>query len=365
MSDVYLREALDLARMGRGQTSPNPMVGAVLVNADQVVGRGFHTYAGVKHAEIVALEQAGERARGATLYINLEPCSHRGRTGPCADALVAAGIGRVVAAMQDPNPVVAGDGFRKWRAAGIAVEIRPSPEAEKANEAFTYFMRTGKPLVTLKTALTLDGKIAAPDDNRGWITSATARAHVHQLRHESDSILTGIGTVMADDCLLTDRSERPRSRPLLRIVLDSQLRLPLSSKMVQSVEGDLVVVGTSAASAERRKALEQRGARVLVFDGPGGRVDVHRVVQWLGELQTLSLLIEAGSKINWAVLEAQAADKVFFYYAPKILGGTQSLPMAGGIGRRRRVDAIRLSGVQVHHIAPDEFAVEAKIEKDF
>ena len=364
MSDSYLREALDLARLGRGQTSPNPVVGAVLVNAGEVAGRGFHTYAGVKHAEIIALEQAGDRARGATLYINLEPCSHQGRTGPCADALIAAGIGRVVAAMQDPNPVVAGDGFRKLRAAGITVEICPLPEAEKLNEAFVHFMRTGKPLVTLKAALTLDGKIAAPDDNRGWITSAKARAHVQQLRHESDAILTGIGTVMADDCLLTDRSELPRSRPLLRIVLDSQLRLPLSTKMIQHVNGDLVVVGTSAASGERRKALEQRGARVLVFDGPGGRVDVHRVVQWLGESKMLSLLIEAGSKINWAVLDAQAADKVFFYYAPKILGGTQSLPMAGGIGRRRRVDAIQLSGVQVHHIAADEFAVEAKVEKD-
>ena len=364
MSDSYLREAVELARRGRGQTSPNPMVGAVLVQAGEVVGRGFHTYAAVKHAEIVALEQAGERALGATLYINLEPCSHQGRTGPCADALVAAGVGRVVAAMQDPNPVVAGDGFRMLRAAGIAVEICPSTDAEKLNESYVHFMRTEKPLVTLKAALTLDGKIAAPDDNRGWITSAKARAHVQQLRHETDAILTGIGTVMADDCLLTDRSELPRSRPLLRIVLDSQLRLPLSSKMVQRVDRDLVVVCTSAASAERRKALEQRGARVLVFDGPGGRVDVYRVVQWLGEAKMLSLLIEAGSKINWAVLEAQAADKVFFYYAPKILGGTQSLPMAGGIGRRRRVDAIQLRGVEVHQIATDEFAVEAKIEKD-
>ncbi|MDQ6663851.1 MAG: bifunctional diaminohydroxyphosphoribosylaminopyrimidine deaminase/5-amino-6-(5-phosphoribosylamino)uracil reductase RibD [Acidobacteriota bacterium] len=365
MSADYLREAVDLARLGRAQTSPNPLVGAVLVQSDDVVGRGFHTYSGVKHAEILALEEAGERARGATLYINLEPCSHQGRTGPCADALIAAGVARVVAAMQDPNPVVAGDGFRKLRAAGIAVEISALPEAEKLNEAFIHFMRTGKPMATLKAALTLDGKIAAPDDNRGWITSATARAHVQQLRHESDAILTGIGTVLADDCLLTDRTGLPRSRPLLRIVLDSQLRLPLASQMARKVEEDLVAVTTSAASAERRNALERRGVQVLVFDGPGGRVDIHRVVQWLGEHKTLSLLIEAGSKVNWAVLEAQAADKIFFYYAPKILGGTQSLPIAGGIGRRRRVDAIQLRGIQVHAIATDEFAVEAKVEKNY
>ncbi len=365
MSADHLREAVDLARRGKGQTSPNPLVGAVLIHSDEVVGRGFHTYPGVKHAEILALEEAGERARGATLYINLEPCSHQGRTGPCADALIAAGIARVVAAMQDPNPIVGGDGFRKLRAAGIAVEIAALPEAEKLNEAFIHFMRTGKPLVTLKAALTLDGKIAAPDDNRGWITSATARAHVQQLRHESDAILTGIGTVLADDCLLTDRMGLPRSRPLLRIVLDSQLRLPLSSHMAKKVEEDLVAVTTSAASAERRSALERRGVQVLVFDGPRGRVDIHRVVQWLGERKTLSLLIEAGSKLNWGVLEAQAADKIFFYYAPKILGGTQSLPIAGGIGRRRRADAIQLRGVQVHAIATDEFAVEANVEKDY
>jgi len=365
MSADYLREALDLARRGKGQTSPNPMVGAVLVHSDEVVGRGFHAYPGVKHAEILALEEAGERARGSTLYINLEPCSHQGRTGPCADALISAGVARVVAAMQDPNPVVAGDGFRKLRASGVAVEISPLPEAEKLNEAFIHFMRTGKPLVTLKAALTLDGKIAAPDDNRGWITSATARARVQQLRHESDAILTGIGTVLADDCLLTDRTGLPRSRPLLRVVLDSQLRLPLSSQMVRKIEEDLVAVATSAASPDRRNALERRGVQVLVFDGPGGRADIHRVVQWLGERKTLSLLVEAGSKVNWAVLEAQAADKVFFYYAPKILGGTQSLPIAGGIGRRRRMDAIQLREVRVHAIATDEFAVEANVEKDY
>ncbi|MGA3075872.1 MAG: bifunctional diaminohydroxyphosphoribosylaminopyrimidine deaminase/5-amino-6-(5-phosphoribosylamino)uracil reductase RibD, partial [Bryobacteraceae bacterium] len=204
----YLREALDLARKGNAQASPNPLVGAVLVRDGQAVGRGFHTWAGVKHGEILALEEAGERARGATLYINLEPCCHEGRTGPCTAALIQAGVARVVAALEDPNPLVAGEGMRQLRAAGIRAEIATafSAEAAKLNEAFVHFMRTRLPLVTLKTALTLDGKIAAPDDNRGWITSEKARAHVQQLRHDSDAMLTGIGTVLADDCLLTDRS---------------------------------------------------------------------------------------------------------------------------------------------------------------
>jgi diaminohydroxyphosphoribosylaminopyrimidine deaminase/5-amino-6-(5-phosphoribosylamino)uracil reductase len=279
--------------------------------------------------------------------------------------LIDAGVKRVVAAMQDPNPLVSGDGFRKLRAAGVVVEISEPhrAEAEKLNEAFAHYMRARRPLVTLKTALTLDGKIGAPDDNRGWITSETARAHVQQLRHQSDAILTGIGTVLADDCLLTDRTGLPRARPLRRVVLDSQLRLPPASKMVTSCDHDVVVVTTSAASPERRRILEQRGVQVLVFDGPGGRADVRRTVEWLGEQKCLSLLIEAGSKVNWAVLEAEAADKIFFYYAPKILGGFEALPMAGGAGRRRRVDAIRLFDVEIHPIAPDEFAVEARVRK--
>lgn len=359
---MSIAQANALARQGRGLASPNPMVGAVLVRDGVVIGRGFHTYPGVKHAETLALEEAGDRARGATLYINLEPCSHQGRTPPCADALVAAGIAKVVAAMEDPNPLVAGDGFRKLRDAGIEVVLEPSPEAEKLNEPFIHFMRTRKPLVTLKTALTLDGKIAAPDDNRGWITSPTARLHVQQLRHDSDAILTGIGTVLADDCFLTDRSGLPRHRPLLRVVLDSRLRLPIASQMLTNVTEDLAIIATSAASPERRKAIEAKGARVLIFDGPGGRADIHRTVEWLGEQKYLSLLVEAGSKVNWAVLDAEAVDKIFFYYAPKILGGTESLPMAGGIGRRRRVDAIRIERIALHPIAPDEFAVEGYIE---
>lgn len=356
-----MRRALALARQGLGRTSPNPAVGAVLVRDGTVVGEGFHVYAQRSHAEIVALEQAGERARGATLYVTLEPCSHQGRTGPCVEALIAAGVRRVVAAMQDPNPRVSGEGFRKLRAAGIEVEVAGThtAEAERLNEAFVHAMRNHRPLVTMKAAVTLDGKIAAPEDNRGWITSERARAHVQELRHQHDALLTGIGTVLADDPLLTDRSGRERSRPLLRIILDSLLRLPLNSQMVRSCKNDLTVVTTSAASAERRRQLEERGVRVLVLDGPQGRTNFRALLDTLAQEQVLSLMIEAGAKVNWAALEALVVDKIYFYYAPKILGGLQSLPVAGGSGRRRRADAILLRDVTVHPIPPDEFAVEA------
>jgi diaminohydroxyphosphoribosylaminopyrimidine deaminase/5-amino-6-(5-phosphoribosylamino)uracil reductase len=359
-----MREALDLARKGQAQASPNPLVGAVLVRDGAVVGRGFHTWAGVKHAEILALEEAGDQARGATLYINLEPCSHQGRTAPCADALIAAGVTKVVAAVPDPNPLVAGQGFEKLRAAGIEIEMASdfAAEAGKLNEPFFHLMRTERPLVTLKAAITLDGKISAPDDNRGWITSERARAHVQELRHESDAIMTGVGTVLADDCLLTDRTGQPRSRPLLRMVMDSQLRLPADSKMVRSVADDLVVITTSAGNAERRKILESRGVQVVVMDGPGGRADLRSAVEWLGRQRYLSLMIEAGAKLNWTALETGVVDRVFFYYGPKILGGLEALPLAGGIGRRRRVDAIRVHKVTVHPIPPDEFAVEGYVD---
>ena len=357
--------AFALAAQGLGQTSPNPAVGAVLVRDGQIVGRGFHTYAGKDHAEIIALQDAGKLARGATMYVTLEPCSHTGRTGPCADAVIAAGVKRVIVAMMDPNPLVAGQGFAKLRAAGVEVELEESAtnEAEQLNEAYLHFMRTGKPLVMLKAAVTLDGKIAAPEDNRGWITSEKAREHVQTLRHNSDAILTGIGTVLADDCLLTDRSGLARSRPLLRIVVDSQLRLPPESKMVTSAADDLLVATTSLASPERRKVLESLGVRVVAFDGPGARTDLPKLVEFLGTEKYLSLMIEAGSKVNWAALESAIVDKIFFYYAPKILGGMQSLPVAGGSGRRRRVDAMKFQNVKLHHITADEFAVEAWLVK--
>lgn len=361
----YLAQALELARQGAGRTSPNPCVGAVLVNGGEIVGQGFHTWAGVKHAEILALEQAGGRARGATLYINLEPCSHQGRTGPCAGALIAAGVAKVVAITADPNPEVSGRGFDMLRAAGIEVEIDNALESQavELNRAFFHFMKTGRPLVTLKSALTLDGKIAAPDDNSGWITSERARAHVQTIRHSHDAILTGVGTVLSDNPMLSDRSGHERSRPLLRIIADSMLRTPLDHRIVESCQDDLIIFCTSVAPKDRWKALEARGVEVIAADSPSGRVDLQAIVSTLASRRYLSLMIEAGSKLNWAVLEAGIVDRIFFYYAIKILGGLQSLPVAGGSGKRTRMDAIHLRNLTLHSITEDEFAVEAWVPK--
>lgn len=365
MNPEYMREALALARQGAGRVSPNPAVGAVVVREGRIAGRGFHTWARVKHAEALALEEAGEAARGADLYVTLEPCAHTGRTPPCADAILRAGIARVYSITEDPNAQVSGRGFARLRDGGVEVVMMEefAEEARRLNLAFFHFMSTGRPLVTLKSALTLDGKIAAPEDNTGWITSERARAHVQSVRHEHDAILTGINTVLGDDCLLTDRSGLERARPLLRIVLDSLLRLPPDSRMVRSCRGDVLVVCTSVAPAARRAALEARGVEVVALDGEGGRPDLWRVVALLAERNYQSLMIEAGSKVNWSALESGAVDRILFYYAPKILGGIESLPVAGGLGRRRRSDAILFRDVRLSQIPPDEFLLEAWLVK--
>lgn len=363
---AYMRQALELARRGLGRTSPNPAVGALVVKDGEVVGRGFHTWAGVKHAEVLALEEAGERARGATLYVTLEPCVHHGRTGPCTEAIVAAGIRRVVAAVEDPNPAVHGAGLRRLAEAGIEVELAENfrAEAERLNEPFFHFMRTGRPLVTLKAALTLDGRITTGACGERWITSEQARAHVQQLRHLSDAVVTGIGTVLADDCLLTDRTGQERSRPLLRIVLDSRLRIPLESRLVASAQGDVLVVTTSAAPSEKRQELEARGIEVVTADGPGGRTDWHTLLAWLAERRYLSLMIEAGARVNASALEAGIVDKIFFYYAPKITARAEALPVAVFSSADVRREAIALRNLVLHRITPAEFAVEAWVVKE-
>ncbi|MGB6802303.1 MAG: bifunctional diaminohydroxyphosphoribosylaminopyrimidine deaminase/5-amino-6-(5-phosphoribosylamino)uracil reductase RibD, partial [Candidatus Sulfotelmatobacter sp.] len=351
--EQFLRRALDLARQGVGLASPNPYVGAVIVDQrGSIVGTGVYTYDGVKHAEVRALESAGEKARGGTLYINLEPHSHQGRTPPCTEALIAAGIRRVVASMPDPNPKVSGRGFEKLRAADIHVEVgQLEAEARRLNEAFARYIRHGVPLVTLKSAMTLDGKIAPPPaavvkhtagiPAGGWITGKAARANVQQQRHQSDAILVGVGTILADDPLLTDRSSNPRRRPLLRVVLDSHLRLPLESRLVRSTENEGVckkdvLVFCSSGDEKKKAELEVRGVRVeqLPADTPDGRPDFRAILPRLGQLEITSVMIEGGSVVNGAALDSGVVDKVFLYYAPKILGAA-SVPFAAGAGSRQ------------------------------
>jgi diaminohydroxyphosphoribosylaminopyrimidine deaminase/5-amino-6-(5-phosphoribosylamino)uracil reductase len=353
MKSEYMDLAFALARQGVGRTSPNPAVGAVLVQNGVIVGRGFHTWSGVDHAEIRALAEAGNRANCATLYVTLEPCSHHGRTPPCTEALIDARVAKVVAAMTDPNPEVAGRGFERLRATGVVVEFAPEYEEEavRLNEAFVHAMRTGRPLVTMKAALTLDGKISTGLSDTRWITSQQARAHAQTLRHAADAIVTGIGTVLADDPLLTDRTGQERSRPLLRVVLDSKLRIPLESRLVQSARDDLLVFAAPAAEANRRDALRRLGVGVE----EGG---LHELMECLTKRQMRSVLIEAGAAVNASALEAGIVDKIFFYYAPKIFGGPSSLPVFGGEARAR------LERLTLHSIAPDEFAVEGYVHRD-
>jgi len=369
----FLRQGLELARRGIGLASPNPCVGAVLVDAhNTIVGSGSYTYDGLKHAEVLAIEQAGERAHGTTLYINLEPCSHQGRTGPCADALIAAGIRRVVACMKDPNPRVSGQGFAKLRAAKIEVSTGLLEEEAKAlNEAFAKYIRHQTPLVTLKAAMTLDGKIAPPPGeshnptalgigaaSAGWITSQVARAHVQELRHRNDAILVGVGTVIEDDPLLTDRSGLPRRRPLLRVILDSSLRLPPESRVVRTAKDDLLVL-CSFAEEKRKKKLLQHGVKVeqIPKPTPEGHPDLAAVIRHLGEMELTSLMIEGGATVNWAALASGIVDKVFLYYAPKILAGTGSVPFAAGAGFTRIGDAAHVKSIRLHRFGED-FGVE-------
>jgi diaminohydroxyphosphoribosylaminopyrimidine deaminase / 5-amino-6-(5-phosphoribosylamino)uracil reductase len=379
--EQFLQRAIDLARQGIGLASPNPYVGAVITDTHRnVVGTGTYTYAGVKHAEILALEAAGTKARGGTLYINLEPHAHQGRTPPCTDALIAAGIQRVVAAMPDPNPKVSGRGFEKLSAAGVQVEAgQLEDQARRLNEAFARYIRHGTPLVTLKAAMTLDGKIAPPptevlrrDEGMpagGWVTSEIARAHVQELRHQNDALLVGAGTILSDNPLLTDRTGRPRRRPLLRVILDSRLRVPLESRLVQSVAAERkndVLVFCSSADAQKKSQLEQLGVRVekLPATDPDGRPDLPAILRRLGQLEITSVMIEGGATVNWTALATNVVDKVFLYYAPKILGGSGSIPFATGAGFLHMSHAAQVKHIQLHRFGED-FAVEGYLRDPY
>ena len=381
LTNSFLHRALELAREGMGLASPNPYVGAVIADAHgNVVGTGTYTYAGVKHAEILALEAAGAKARGGTLYINLEPHAHQGRTPPCTDALIAAGIHRVVASMADPNPKVSGRGFEQLRAAGVHVEVgRLEEQARRLNEAFARYIRHGTPLVTLKAAMTLDGKIAPPPaDARdrqdgtpagGWVTSEVARAHVQELRHQNDALLVGAGTILSDNPLLTDRSGRARRRPLLRVILDSRLRLPLESRLVQSVAAERkndVLVFCSSADEQKKAQFEKLGIRIekLPAVEPDGRPDLPAILRRLGNWKSPALMIEGGATVNWTALAANVVDKVFLYYAPKILAGTGSIPFAAGAGFHHMSQAAQVKHLHLHRFGED-FAVEGYVRDPY
>jgi len=336
-----MQHALRLAADTAALASPNPQVGCVLVRDDKIFAEGAHIYDQRDHAEIVALKQAAERGlstKGATAYVTLEPCSHHGRTGPCADALMAAGIARCVVATVDPNPLVSGKGIAKLQAACIEVTTGIlQQQARNLNEAFAHFIRTRSPFVTLKAALSVDGKLAPPPAHRfpnqpHWLTGPTARAEVHLLRHTSDAVLTGIGTVLADNPLLTDRSDAAlsRRRPLLRVVLDTHLRTPLTSQLVLSAQDDLLILCGTTAPEEKLAALQTHGAEVQAIPDHAGRLSLPAILATLAERNILSLLLECGSHLNGSFLRQNLVDKAVLIYAKTELGD-QAIPFAQGI----------------------------------
>jgi diaminohydroxyphosphoribosylaminopyrimidine deaminase/5-amino-6-(5-phosphoribosylamino)uracil reductase len=332
---LQLQLANSLARKGIGLASPNPLVGCVISTADgQVVGEGFHQYDWRDHAEIVAMKSAAQKSRGANLYVNLEPCNHTGRTGPCTEAIIAAGIKRVFIGMRDPNPKVAGHGIERLRAAGIEVVLAGEEEetaAQRLNEDFSYWIRTGRPFVTLKSALTLDGQLALPKQRGArtdsWFTSEESRAEVHRMRHRSDALLTGIGTVLADDPLLNDRSGRLRRRRLLRVILDSRLRLSAKSRIVQSADDDLVVFTAASLKSAKAKSLQHRGVELVRAKSRRGRIDLHAVLDELGRRDIISVLLEAGPSLNSAALTNKLVQKFILFYAPRF-AGSPTVPFA-------------------------------------
>ena len=357
--------ALGLAARGEGQTAPNPMVGAVLVRGGRVVGRGYHTRAGAPHAEAVALAQAGPRARGATLYVNLEPCCHFGRTPPCVDAILGAGVERVVASLEDPDPRVRGKGFRALRAAGTKVTVGPlAGDARRLNESFLKRVVAGRPFVTLKAGMSLDGRIATRTGESKWITSVAARAAARELRRQHEAVLVGVNTVLRDDPRLTAgtrgrsgngsglRAGASGGQPV-RVVLDARLRTPPGARILADGAGPVMIVTLPRAPRARRLRLERAGALIVEVPGRDGRVGLDGALRELGRRGISSVLVEGGSEVLGSVLDGRIGDRLVLFVAGRVLGGRGALPVFGGRGAARLRDAPRLRQVSVRAIGRD------------
>ena len=351
----YMQLALALAEKGSGWTSPNPMVGALVVKNDRIVGRGYHQRAGGPHAEVNAIDDAGARARAAALYVTLEPCNHVGRTGPCTHKILQAGIRRVVVAMADPNPAVQGDGSRYLQERGVEVVtgILETP-ARRLNENFVTWVTTGRPFVIVKCAATLDGRIATRTGDSRWVTGPAARQYVHQMRHRVDGIMVGVQTVKNDDPSLTTRLDGQTGSDATRIVLDTHLSIAPAARMLhQASPAPTWVVGGPTAAPDRRRALEQVGARVITAALQAGRIDLVALLPQLGAMGITSLLIEGGAAVTGAAFAAGIVDKVCFFYAPKVLGGDDGIPICRGPGPDRMRQSTPIHDLSVSRFGPD------------
>ena len=350
-----MARAIELAARARGRTSPNPMVGAVLVCGDAIVGEGFHARAGESHAETIALELAGSAARGADLYVNLEPCSHHGRTPPCADAIIQAGVARVFAAMRDPNPKVDGRGIARLRAAGVKVHVGLlGGEAVRLNEIYCTNVKTGLPQVTLKIGMSLDGKTATRTGEARWITGEASRNRVHEMRNAVDAVLVGIGTILADDPDLTTRLPGTDCRHPDRVVIDSHLRIPSRARVLaHRNRGRTILIAGPHAAESRTRELRELGAEVIIVEGGERRVDLRLVVARLYALGITSVLIEGGSEIAASSLEAGIVDKLVFFIAPLLIGGREAPSVIGGRGVGPLAEALRLRNVRWDTVGED------------
>ena len=350
----YMAKALELAERGIGLAQPNPLVGALLVNEGGIVGEGWHEGPGSPHAEMAAIAAAGERARGATLYTTLEPCAHHGRTPPCAPAIVEAGVSQAVVASTDPNPVVDGRGLRWLREAGLrVVEGVLREPADRLNAGFMKHVRTGLPFVTLKLAASLDGKTAARDRSSRWITGDDARLDAHRLRAQSGAIMVGAGTVLGDNPSLTVRLDGYRGRPPLRVVVDGRGRTPSNANVLDDAAPTLIAT-TPVSPAPVRRAWEEAGAEVLVADvADEGAFALQRLVELLGKRDIQNVLIEGGSTVAWAAVEAQLVDRLVVYFAPKLLGGEEAPGILGGAGVPNISEAISLTVTEIARIGED------------
>lgn len=359
----FMQRALELASRARGLASPNPLVGAVVVRDGKVVGEGYHREAGAPHAEVEALKAAGGRARGGTLYVTLEPCVHQGRTGPCVPVILGARVRRVVVAVADPNPKVQGRGIVALKTAGVEVAVGIlGGEACALNRAFFTFMVERRPLVTLKAALTLDGKIAAWDRTSRWITGEPARQEAHRLRSRVDAIVVGIGTVLADDPLLTVRLPEPWPREPFRVIVDSRARTPLTARVLTAGRPERTLIAvTESAPRDRVGMLEAQGATVLRLPTRDGRADLPALLGTLAEREVVALLLEGGAELNAAFLEAGLVDRVALFMAPLLLGGAGAPSLVGGGGRSLK-EAFRVRGVTVRQVGED-LMIEGDLER--
>ena len=348
----WMKRALLLARKGKGRTSPNPLVGAVLVKRGKVVGEGYHAKAGEAHAEIVALQKAGKKARGSTLYVNLEPCTHYGKTPPCAPAVIHAGVRRVVVGMVDPNPLVKGKGISTLKKAGVDVHCGTlEKECKTLNEAFCKYILRKEPFVILKAAATLDGRTATRNGESKWISNEASRRLVHRLRSEVDAVVVGVGTVLKDDPLLTARIRGGRDP--VRIILDSHLRIPEDARVIGLSSSRTLIATTPLAPKKKVERLEKTGARVLFIESRKGRVDLRAFLSRMGEMGMMSLLVEGGSRVNGAFLDEGLVDKLLLFLSPRVMGDPLALGIFQGRGVDRLDDSASVKDVRVRRIGED------------